>query len=143
VHLSFKTLKVVHSSTKWWSDQGNHFIPQEASNVSREEVSFIYLCCDIWTILQQYEVVAIYSFRNWVGDFGTTVEDNRSGAWCFNKALRISKNIMTRLIGYTPLEFGRKGVLVNMLDLWSFLWSWKHEIEDVASQCWISIMNCF
>jgi len=120
VNLWLKTLKVVHSSAKWWSDQRNQLIPQDPSNVSREKVSFVYLCYGIRKILQQYEVVEIYSFRNWVGDFGTTMEDNCSGAWCFIKALRSSTNIMTRLIGYATLEFCRKGVLVNMLALMSF-----------------------
>ena len=44
------------------------------------------------------------------------------------KASKSSKNIMTRLIVYAMLESRRKGVLVNMLDLRSFLWSWKEAI---------------
>ena len=44
------------------------------------------------------------------------------------KAPRSSKNIMTRLIVYSILESGRKGALVNMLYLRSFLWSWKEAI---------------
>jgi len=49
-------------------------------------VRFIHLCCGIWTILHQYEVAVIYSFKNWVGYFDMTIEDTCSGAWWFNKS---------------------------------------------------------